>query len=61
MDILRWLLYRFGYEISSLPTDQRAEFIEIRHDEEMSDYFERQGYPKAWTHFRRRYPVTVEG
>ncbi len=58
MDIPRWLLYPFGYEISSLPTDQRAEFIEIRHDEEMSAYFERQGYLKAWTHFRRRYPVS---
>ncbi len=58
MDIPRWLLYPFGYEISSLPTDQRAECIEIRHDEEMSAYFERQGYLKAWTHFRRRYPVS---
>ncbi len=35
-----------------------AEFIEIRHDEEMSDYFERHGYLKAWNHFRRRYPVS---
>ncbi len=57
MDIPRWLLYPFGYEISSLPTVRRAEFIKIRHDE-MSAYFKRQGYLKAWTHFRRRYPVS---
>ncbi len=49
MDIPRWLLHPFGHEISSLLTDQRAEFIEIRHDEEMCDYFEQQGYLKAWT------------
>ncbi len=24
----------------------------------MSDYFERQGNLKAWTHFRRRHPVS---
>ncbi len=44
MDFPKWLLHPFGYEISSLPTDQRAEFIEIMHDEEMSNYSERQGY-----------------
>ncbi len=58
MDIPRWLPNPFGYEVSSLPTDQRADFIEIRHDEEMSDYFGRQGYLKAWTHSRQSYPVS---
>ncbi len=58
MDIPRWLLHSFGYESSNLPTDPRAEFIKIRHDEEMSDYFERQGYLKACTHLRRRYPAS---
>ncbi len=58
MEIPRWLLHPFGYEISRLSADQHAEFIEIRHDEEMSELFERQGYLKAWTHFRGRYPVS---
>ncbi len=40
IDIPRWLLDPFGYEINSLSPDQRAEFIVIRHYEEMSEYFE---------------------
>ncbi len=58
MGIPKWFLYTFGYEISSLPTDKRAEFTDIRHGEEISAYFKRQGCLKAVIHFRRRYPVS---
>ncbi len=33
-------------------------FIEIRHEEETSERFEREGYLQAWTDFPLRYPVS---
>ncbi len=34
--------------------DQHADFLEIRHDGEVSEIYEREGCLKAWNHFRRK-------